>query len=196
MNSAAQDQLQRHLWRDEEVLWQGQPLAAGPVAAHAARHGFWEAVGTAIGAAVLGIVVLVKVSAEFSAALLEAGAIVGAVGLVGYVAWMAFGAWQRGRRLAGATVYAVTNRRVMVLYGDDEHWVGAREIAGLRVQGGDIVVQRSLTDAEHRWRASASLEEEVADHVEVARREVVLAAVPDFQRVVALLQTLQRPTAS
>jgi hypothetical protein len=196
VNAAAQRLLETHLWRDEQVLWEGQPLAAGPVAAHAARHGFFRALGTAIGMTVVGTVVLVKLSYEFGSGLLKWGAIIGAPGLAAFVGWRAMRDWRRGRGLAATTVYAVTNRRVLVVQGDDEHWVGVREIAGVHLRDGDIIVRRSLTDAEHRWRASANLEDEVADSLEVGTREVVLAAVPEPARLAQLLQTLQHPTAS
>ena len=196
MSVLAERLLQSHLWNDEQVLWQGQPIAAAPVAATAAREGFWRGLGTAIGLAVAGIVILIKLSPDFGTGFLKYGAIVGAIGLGGYVVWSAVYAGLRGRRLAGSTVYAITNRRVVMVQGEEERWVGIREIADVRTRGSDVVVERKLTDAELRWRASsANLEDQLADTIAVGR-EVVIAGVPEPARVVALLQTLQHPAAS
>lgn len=196
MNATAQEVLDRHLWRDEEVLWTGQPIAVGPVAIHAARHAFRNGLATAVGSAVVGVIVLAKFSLEFGIGLFELALIAGAGGLVVFVAWSALHAWVRGRALAGSTVYAVTNRRVLVVQGDDEHWVGRREIASVTIRGSDIRVTRDLTGAERRRAADSDLDERLADRIEIGTRELVLAAVPEPQQVLSLLQTPRHPPAS
>jgi hypothetical protein len=196
VNAALQELLDQHLWRDEEVLWYGQPTAVGPVALNAARHAFRNGLATAVGSAVVGVIALAKVSLEFGIGLFELSLIAGAVGFVVFVGASAIRAWSRARILAGRTVYAVTNRRVLVVQGDDEHWVGKREIAGVAIRGGDIRVTRQLTGVELRQAADSDLDERLADRIQIGTRELVLAAVPEPQRVMDLLQTPQRPSAS
>lgn len=194
MNPALQELLKQHLWRDEEVLWSGQPTAAGPVAIHAARHAFRNGLATAVGSALVGVILLAKLTANLG--LFELGLIAGAGGGAVFVAWSAIHAWWRGRTLAGRIVYAVTNRRVLVVLGDEEHWVGKREIAGVKLRGSDITVTRALTGAEQRQAVGGDLDERLADRIQIGTRELVLAAVPEPQRVMAYLQTPQLPAAS
>jgi len=196
VNPVLQESLDQHLWRDEEVVWYGQPTAVGPVAIHAARHAFRNGLATAVGSAVVGVIALAKVSLEFGIGLFELSLIAGAAGFVLFVGGSAMRAWSRARVLAGRTVYAVTNRRVLVVQGDDEHWVGKREIAGVSIRGGDIIVRRALTGVEVRQAADSDLDERLADRIGIGTREVVLAAVPEPLRVMALLQTPQPPSAS
>jgi hypothetical protein len=194
VNAALQELLNQHLWRDEEVLWSGQPTAVGPVAIHAARHAFRNGLATAVGSAAVGVILLAKVTRTVG--LFELGLIAGAGGGAVFVAWNAVHGWLRGRRLAGRTVYAVTNRRVLVVLGDEEHWVGKREIAGVKLRGSDITVTRALTGAEQRQAVGGDLDQRLADRIQIGTRELVLAAVLEPQRVMAFLQTPQPPSAS
>ena len=196
MNHAAQESLTAHLWRDEEVLWSGQPLAAGPVAKHAARRAFFNGLGAAVGSTFVGVFLIAKFTMRFGAATFELALALAAVAVVGFVALKALGSWWRGRELAARTVYAVTNRRVLAIQGDDELWIGRREIASVAVRGGDILIRRLLTGAEQRRASEGELDERLADRIEIGTREVVLAAAPEPHRVLELLQTLQHPSAS
>lgn len=196
MNAAAHQLLTAHLWRDEEVLWSGQPLDAKPVAVHAARRAFLNGLGAAIGSTFIGVYVIAKLGMEFGVGMFELALVAAVLGTVGFAAWTAIRAWWGGRRLAGRTVYAVTNRRVLVVQGDEELWIGRREIADVAIRGSDITVRRHLTDAERRQSRDGALEDRLADRIEIGTREVVLAATPEPRQVLDLLQTLQHPSAS
>ena len=196
MNAAAQQSLNARLWRDEEVLWAGQPLAAGPVARHAARRAFFNGLGAAVGSTFVGVFLIAKFTMRFGAATFELALAVAAVAVVGFVALKALGSLWRGRELAARTIYAVTNRRVVAVQGEQELWIGRREIASVAIRGGDIIIRRVLTGVEQRLASEGELDERLADRIEIGTREVVLAAVPELQRVLNLLQTLQHPSAS
>ena len=196
MNAAAQELLTAHLWRDEEVLWSGQPLDAKPVAAHAARRAFFNGLGGAVGSTFVGLYVIAKLGLEFGVGVFELALVAAALGTLGFAGWTAMRGWWGGHRLAGRTVYAVTTRRVVVVQGDEELWIGRHEIANVAVRGNDITIKRHLTDAERRQSRDSSLDERLADRIEVGTREVVLAATPEPRQVLDLLQTLQHPSAS
>jgi hypothetical protein len=57
-----------------------------------------------------------------------------------------------------------------------------------------VVVRRALTQAEERYKAETD-EDDRPDEVWIEPR-IVLAAVPEPAKVIALLQTLQLPPAS
>lgn len=198
MNAVAQELLQTHLWRDEEVLWSGQPLAAGPVARHAARRAFFNGLGAVVGSAFVGVFAIAKFTMRFGAGTFEAALVIAILAVIAFVLVKALASLWRGRELAARTVYAVTNRRVLAVQGTEELWIGRREIASVALHGGggDIVIRRQLTGAEQRRASEGELDERLADRIEIGTREVVLAAVPEPQRVLALLQTLQHPSAS
>ena len=196
MNAAAQESLTAHLWRDEEVLWSGQPLDAKPVAVHAARRAFFNGLGAAIGSTFLGVYLIAKFTLRYGVGVFELALVAAVLGTVGFAGWTAMRAWWGGRRLAARTVYAVTNRRVLVVQGDEERWISRREIAAVAIRGSDITVKRHLTDAERRQARDSGLDERLADRIEIGTREVVLAATPEPKRVLELLQTLQHPSAS
>jgi hypothetical protein len=196
VNAAAQELLTSHLWRDEEVLWSGQPLDAKPVAAHAARRAFFNGLGAAIGSTFVGVYVIAKFTLSYGIGVFELALAAAVLGTVGFAGWTAVRAWGVGRRLAGRTVYAVTNRRVLVVQGDEELWIGRREIADVAIRGNDISVKRHLTDAERRQSRDSALDEKLADRIEIGTREVVLAATPEPRQVLDLLQTLPHPSAS
>jgi hypothetical protein len=196
VNALAQELLRGRLWRDEEVVWSGQPLASGPVARHAARRAFFNGLAAVVGGSFVGIFMIAKFTATFGAATFEMALAVALVAVTGFVGLKALGSWWRGRELAARTVYAVTNRRALMLQGDDELWIGRREIASVTIRGGDIVIRRRRTDVEQRLASEGELDERLADRIEIGTREIVLAAVPEPQRVLDLLQTLQHPSAS
>jgi hypothetical protein len=196
VSAASQQLLSEHLWRDEEVLWSGRPIAAGPVATQAARRAFFNGLGAAIGSATIGFLVIGKLTLRFGVGVFELAVIAGAIGALVFVGWTATRVWWGGGALAARTVYAVTNRRVLMVQGNDEFWVGRREIADVAIRGGDIRIRRQLTDVERRQSADSGLEDRLADRIEIGTREIVLAAVPDPRRVLELLQTLKHPSAS
>ena len=198
MNAVAQELLRSHLWRDEEVLWSGQPVAAGPVARQAARRAFFNGLGAAVGSTFVGVFVIAKLTMRLGAGAFELALVVAVLAVIGFLLLKALASLWRGRELAARTVYAVTNRRVLALQGNEELWIGRREIASVATRGGggDIVIRRQLTGSEKRRASEGELDERLADRIEIGTREVVLAAVPEPQRVLDLLQTLQQPSAS
>lgn len=182
-----------HLWTGEEILWCDQPLAAGPVASAAARKGFYGALGGAAGALIVArylLDVFRDVDSDTNAKLwLVSLGVGGAV-----LAFGTISAWSRARRLVHLVAYAVTNRRILMVQGDDVQWVGLRELESVHLSGTSVVLMRGRTETEELWanqenRRSAMKAESVA-------RELTLASLPDPHQVFSLIQTLQQRTAS
>jgi len=192
--AGARHVIEPRLWTDEKLTWCDQPLSAGPVAAAAARRGFYASLGAAAG--VFGFVVLLR------GALREIGVQSDAVVLLGgalaAMAVLGFGtlsAWSRARRNAHLAAYGVSNRRIIMVRGDEEQWVGLRELENVEIRGGDVVVMRGKTATEHLW-ASQGETRNALEKADVVNRELVLAAVPNPPQVAAIIQTLLRPSAS
>lgn len=181
------------LWANEEIVWADQPLAAGPVAAAAARKGFYGAVGVAVS---------VFVFAQFARGAFndldpETSRKILVASVIAAGATLAFGAissWSRARRLAHLVAYAVTNRRIIMVQGEALEWVSLRELEDVRVSGNSLVFRRGKTQTEHFWASQSNRGE--LEPAEAVGREVTLAALPDPQRVLQVIQTLQQRTAS
>jgi hypothetical protein len=190
----ARQLLESHLWADEQLVWCDQPLASGPVAKAAARRGFYASFGVAAG--VLGFFVIARrVLIQITGGTDE---VVLGVGVLAALAVLGFGAlskWSRARVLAHLTAYGITNRRVIMIRGEEEEWVGLRELERSEVRGEDVVVMRGKTASEHLW-ASQGENRHVMARADVVNRELVLAAVPNPQHVAGIIQTLLRPSAS
>ena len=103
--------------------------------------------------------------------------------------------WSRARVLAHLTAYGVTNRRVLMVRGEEEQWVGLRELERSEVRGQDVVVMRGKTATEHLWQSQGENRGAMAQ-ADIVNRELVLAAVPDPQRVAGIIQTLLHRPAS
>jgi len=138
--SGARRLIEPQLWTGEELLWCDQPVAAGPVASAAARKGFYGAAGAAAGTFIFIMFVrgaFRDVDPQTSRTLLiVAGASAGAV-----LAFGAISAWSRARRLVHLVAYGVSNRRIIMVQGEDVHWVGAKEPAMEKAEA----VARELT---------------------------------------------------
>jgi hypothetical protein len=184
-----------HLWAGEEVLWCGQPVAVGPpVARAAARKGFYGSVATAVGAFIF--VSFVRGSLHEADPATDTKLLIGSAVLAALV--LAFGsisAWARARRLASIVAYAVTNRRIIMVQGEDPQWVGLRELEDVQLHGSDLVARRGRTDTEELWVNQGERRSELIK-AEVVSREVTRAALGEPERVLALVQTLRQLTAS
>ncbi|PYP38805.1 MAG: hypothetical protein DMD48_08620 [Gemmatimonadetes bacterium] len=186
--------IQPHLWAGEEVQWCDQPVAAGPVASAAARKGFYGAMGAAAGVFVFSLFArgaFREVDSEAYTILPIAGAVAAALVL----AFGAVSAWSRSRRLIHLVAYAITNRRIVMVQGEEVQWVGLRELEDARIDGNDVMVRRGQTETEQLWARQGENRPPVAK-ADVVAREVVLAALPDPHRVAVLIQTLKRSAAS
>ena len=191
--AGARHLIEPHLWAGEEVLWCDQPLAAGPVAWHAGRKGFYGAVGTA--ATVLVFALFIRGPfRDLEPATDRKIQIAGFVAAALILAFGAISAWSRARRLAHLVAYAVSNRRIIMVQNDEVQWVGARELESVRLIGSNLVVTRGRTETEQLW--AEQVQRRTVASAELVAREVVLAALPEPQRVLSLVQTLQHPTAS
>ncbi len=192
--SGARRMIEPHLWSDEELLWCDQPVAAGPVASAAARKGFYGAVGAAVGT----FVFVMFVRGAFLDAdpqtdrtlLIVAGAAAAAV-----LAFGTISAWSRARRMVHLVAYGVSNRRIIMVQGEDLHWVGAKELEDVRVEGPNVVVSRGRTATEHLW-ANQGENRPPVEKADAVARELTLAALPNAQQVAGVIQTLLRRSAS
>ena len=176
------------------MLWSGQPVSAGPVARAAARKGFYASIATAIG--VFIFVTYVRGSFHETDPGTDSKLWIGS--LVAAALVLAFGtisAWARARRLASVVAYAVTSRRLIMVQGEDLQWVGLRELEDVQLHGNDIVARRGRTNTEELWVNQGERRGELIK-AEVVSREVTLAALPEPQRVLTLVQTLLQRTAS
>jgi hypothetical protein len=192
--SGARRLIEPQLWTGEELLWCDQPVAAGPVASAAARKGFYGAAGAAVGTFIFIMFVrgaFREVDPQTSRTLLiVAGAAAGAV-----LAFGAISAWSRARRLVHLVAYGVSNRRIIMVQGEDVHWVGAKELEDVRVEGPNVVVTRGRTQTEHLW-ASQGENRPAMEKAEAVARELTLAALPNAEQVAGVIQTLLRRSAS
>ena len=192
--SGARRMIEQHLWAGEELLWCDQPIAAGPVASAAARRGFYGAGGAAVGTFVFVMVV----RGAFRDAYPQTDRTLLMVGGAAAAAVLAFGtisAWSRARRLIHLVAYGVSNRRIIMVQGEDVQWVGAKELEDVRVEGPNVVVSRGRTQTEHLW-ATQGEGKTAGEKAEVVARELTLAALPNAQQVAGVIQTLLRRSAS
>ncbi len=192
--SGARRLIEPQLWAGEELVWCDQPLAAGPVASAAARKGFFGAMGVAVGVVVFFAFVrgaFINVDPQTDTILLVVGGVVAAAVL----AFGAVSAWSRARRLVHLVAYGVSNRRIIMVQGDDTHWVGAKELENVRVEGSNVVVTRGRTSTEHLW-ANQGENRAPIQKADTVARELTLAALPNPQQVAGVIQTLLKRSAS
>jgi len=183
-----------HLWAGEELQWCDQPVAAGPVAMAAMRKGFYGSVGAAVAVFIFAVYVrgaFRSIDPQSDTVILIASAVI--VGLV--LAFGALVAWSRARRLVHLVAYGLSNRRIIMVQGDDVQWIGLRELEDVRLEGNNVVVRRGRTATEQLWADQGERGHGTA-RAEVVAREVTLAALPSPEQVVSLIQTLIRPSAS
>jgi hypothetical protein len=112
-------------------------------------------------------------------------------------------AWIRGQHAARRMAYGVTNRRVLIVRGEEVDWVGPRQLEDVVLRGGNVVVTRRQSNIEGLWNAEApSFVDEntpgqgLIDVANSARREMTLAGLRDPVHVMNLIQTLTHPLAS
>jgi hypothetical protein len=192
--SGARRLIEPQLWTGEELLWCDQPIAAGPVASAAARKGFFGAMGVAVGVVVFFAFVrgaFMNVDPQTDTTLL----IVSGVAAVAVLAFGTISAWSRARRLAHLVAYGVSNRRIIMVQGDDTQWVGGKELESVRVEGSNVVVTRGRTQTEHLW-ASQGENRAPIQKAETVARELTLAALPNAEQVAGVIQTLLNRSAS
>lgn len=206
--SATEDTARRlltpHLWDGEQLLWCDVPQTGSAVAAASARKGFYTTLAAVSSLAIFFFYFSFSMfdnrNRVESFFMLGAGAVV--IGSI--LAFRTVAAWLRGRFGVRGLAYGVTNRRILVVRGTDLDWVGPRQLEDVAVRGHDLVVTRRLTDIESLWTPQTSrlADDDSAggyllERAEVAaHRELTLAALRDPLRVMALVQTLQHPTAS
>ena len=192
-----------HLWDGEEILWCDLPQAPGAVAAAFARQGFFTTMPAVSGLAVFflyfGINMIKKDDPWPGIFMLGLGAVI--IGVV--LSTRTLSAWVRGRHAARGTAYAVTNRRVLIVRGEDVDWAGPKQLEDVVVRGNNVVVTRQRHQLESFWKPDApgSVDDNAPgqvlfDKANAALREMTLAAVRDPLQVMALVQTLQHLTAS
>ncbi len=183
-----------HLWSGEELLWCEQPVAAGPVAMAALRKGFYGSLGAAVGVFIFLLYArgaLRSVDPRTDTVMQIASVVI--AGLV--LGFGALVAWSRARRLVHLVAYGISNRRIMMVQGEDVQWTGLRELEDVRLEGSNVVVRRGRTATEQLWADQGERGHGTA-RAEVVAREVTLAAVPSPAQVMGLIQTLIRPSAS
>lgn len=108
--------------------------------------------------------------------------------------------WWRARRSAPDVVYGLTTRRVLIARGDSVEWIGGRELEGVEVRGGGVVVTRRRTEIEHQWAPEVEPQDRgwvgertVADAQELDRRQLALVSLRDPAAVQRLIRgTLRR----
>ena len=121
--------------------------------------------------------------------------VVGGVLAAAVLAFGTISAWSRARRFAHLVAYGVSNRRIIMVQGDNVHWVGARELEDVRMEGPNVVVTRGRTQTEHLW-ASQGENRAPIQKAETVARELTLAALPNPQQVADVIQTLLNRSAS
>jgi hypothetical protein len=186
--------IEPHLWAGEELLWCEQPLAAGPVTMAAMRKGFYGSVGAAVGVFIFALYArgaFRAVDPRTDTVMLIASVVI--AGLV--LAFGALVAWSRARQLVHLVAYGVSNRRIIMVQGEEAQWTSVRELEHVSLDGSDVVVRRGRTATEQLWADQGERGHGIA-RAEVVAREVTLAAVPSPAQVMSLIQTLIRPSAS
>lgn len=196
---AARRLITPHLWDGEEILWCDLPQAKGGVALASARRSFYMTLGGLSSIAIIYLVIESNVtenSGERLGLLITGAVLTGVALVVGTLS-----AWVRGALAARSMAYAVTNRRVLIVRGNDVEWVGGRGLDDVAIRGNDVVLMPRRSELEELWNPQRpvpdqGLGRELVERANDARRELTLAAVRDPQHVLALVQTLQHPTAS
>ena len=200
---AARRLLAPHLWDREEVLWCDLPQGTNAVAAASARQGFFATVIAVSGLAVVflyaGTSFIRKDDPSSGVFVLGFGAALISAVLMGRTMM----AWLRGQRAARGMAYGVTNRRVLIVHGDELEWVGPKQMEDVVIRGGNVVVTRQRSELESLWNPEAPgfVDENtpgqgLIEKANTAQREMTLAALRYPQHVLALVQTLQHRTAS
>lgn len=200
---AARRLLAPHLWRGEEVLWCDLPQTSLAVAAVSARQRFFTTVAAVSGLAMVflyfGIDMIRKDDPAPGVFILTIGGIIVGAVLIGRTV----AGWIGGQRAARGMAYGVTNRRVVIVRGEDVDWVGPRQLEDAVVRGASVVVTRQRSELEALWNPEApgfgdddAPGQGLIDKANAAQREMTLAALRNPQHVLGLVQTLQRPTAS
>jgi hypothetical protein len=200
---SARQLLTPHLWGDEEILWSGRPHTTAAVAAAAARKGFWGTIAAVSGLAVFFLYAAVSFTRKDDLGGGVFFVVLGAVIIGAVLIARTAAAWMRGRHAAAGTAYGVTNRRVMIVRGDELDWIGPRQLEDVAIRGQDVVITRQRSEIESLWDPEApGFDDEhpgqgLIEHANaVAHRELTLNALSDPRRVASLIQTLKPPAAS
>ncbi len=200
---AARRFIEPHLWDGEEILWCDLPQAPSAVAAASARQGFFGTIVAVSGLSVFFLYLggsFIKNDDPWPGVFLL---VLGGIVVTAVLMARTLTAWLRGRRSAHRMAYGVTNRRVMIVRGEDVDWVGPKQLEDVVLRGNNVVVTRRRSELESLWNPEApgfadddTPGQGLIDQANAAQREMTFAALRDPHRVMALVQTLQHPTAS